>query len=73
MILILEPNTHAESPDYRALTSQLERLPNIQFRVHREVGAEVTLTEIYLIGNTGPLTVEQMQVLPCVQKVVRVS
>jgi len=73
MILVLEPNTQAGSPDYRALTSQLERLPNIQYRVHREVGSEVTLTEIYLIGNTAALTVEQMQVLPCVQKVVRVS
>src|SRR5688500_17143828 len=73
MILVLEPNTQPESIDYRVLTSQLERLPNIQFRVHREVGTEVTLTEIYLIGNTGALTVEQMQVLPCVQKVVRVS
>jgi len=37
------------------------------------VGSEVTLTEIYLIGNTGALTHEQMQVLPGVQKVVRVS
>ena len=73
MILVLEPNTQTDSIDYRVLTSQLERLPNIQFRVHREVGTEVTLTEIYLIGNTGALTVEQMQVLPCVQKVVRVS
>jgi len=73
MILVLDPNTQAGSPDYRALTSQLERLPNIQYRVHREVGSEVTLTEIYLIGNTAALTVEQMQVLPCVQKVVRVS
>ena len=73
MILVLEPNTQPDSPEYRVLTGQLERLPNIQFRVHREVGSEVTLTEIYLIGNTGALTVEQMQVLPCVQKVVRVS
>jgi 3-deoxy-7-phosphoheptulonate synthase len=73
MILVLEPNTQPDSPDYRVLTAQLQRLPNIQFRVHREVGTEVTLTEIYLIGNTGALTVEQMQVLPCVQKVVRVS
>ena len=73
MILVLEPNTQPESVDYRMLTAQLERLSNISFRVHREVGTEVTLTEIYLIGNTGALTVEQMQVLPCVAKVVRVS
>jgi 3-deoxy-7-phosphoheptulonate synthase len=73
MILVLEPNAHPESVDYRMLAAQLERLPNVSFRVHREVGAEVTLTEIYLIGNTAALTIEQMQVLPCVAKVVRVS
>jgi 3-deoxy-7-phosphoheptulonate synthase len=73
MILILEPNTAPEGASYKGLESQLDRLPGIKYRVHREVGTEVTLTEIYLIGNTGALTVEQMQVLPCVAKVVRVS
>jgi 3-deoxy-7-phosphoheptulonate synthase len=73
MILVLEPNTDPASAEWRILKGQLERLPNIDYRVHREVGSEVTLTEIYLIGNTGALTVEQMQVLPCVAKVVRVS
>ena len=60
MILVLEPNTDPASADYRMLASQLERLPNVSFRVHREVGTEVTVTEIYLIGNTGALTLEQM-------------
>ncbi len=73
MILVLEPNSRPESADYRMLIAQLERLPKVDFRVHREVGSEVTLTEIYLIGDTGALTVEQMQVLPSVAKVVRVS
>ena len=73
MILILEPNTSPDGTDYKILTNQLDRLTGIAYRVHREVGAEVTLTEIYLIGNTAALTVEQMQVLPCVEKVVRVS
>ena len=73
MILILRPNTDPEGSDYKILTSLLGRLPSIQFRVHREVGAEVTLTEIYLIGNTGALSVEQLQGLPCVDKVGRLS
>jgi len=73
MILILEPNTRPESTEYQILVGQLERLPGIRFRVHREIGTEVTLTEIYLIGNTGALTIDQMQALPCVEKVVRVS
>ncbi len=73
MILILEPNAKQDSTEYKVLTGQLDRLPGISYRIHREVGAEVTLTEIYLIGNTGALTLEQMQVLPCVEKAVRVS
>lgn len=73
MILVLEPNTPPEATDYKILLSQLQQLPNITFRVHREVGTEVTLTEIYLIGNTGALSIDEMQQLPCVEKVVRVS
>jgi 3-deoxy-7-phosphoheptulonate synthase len=73
MILVLEPNTDPQDADWRTLERQLARLPGIQYRVHREVGSEVTLTEVYLIGNTAALTVEQMQVLPSVAKVVRVS
>ena len=73
MILVLDPNVAADGDDYRLLTTELARLPNVTFRVHREVGAEVTLTEIYLIGSTAALSVEQMQILPCVAKVVRVS
>jgi len=73
MILILEPNSSPESTDYKILTGQLDRLSGISYRTPREVGAEVTLTEVYLIGNTAALSIEQMQVLPCVEKVVRVS
>ena len=73
MILILEPNTRPEGIEYKVLTSQLDRLPGISYRDHREVGTEVTLDEIYLIGNTGTLNIEQMQVLPTVEKAVRVS
>jgi len=36
MILVLEPNVHPESVDYRMLAAQLERLANVSFRVHRE-------------------------------------
>jgi len=42
-------------------------------RVHVERGTEQVLTEIYLIGNTMPLDIKDMQSLPCVERVVRVS
>ncbi len=53
--------------------AHLSRLPNIQSRVHQERGSEHTLTEIYLIGNTLAIPVEEMKALPGVERVVRVS
>ena len=73
MILILTPNTDREGDAYRRLRSQLERLPGVQAREHDVVGALQVLTEIYLIGDTASLTVDEMQQLPCVERVVRIS
>lgn len=73
MILILTPNIDTEGETYRHLMERLARLSNIRVRVHREQGAEQCLTEIYLIGNTSALSVEDMKSLPGVERVVRVS
>ena len=73
MILILSADTNSQSAEYRQLLAHLEGMPGIQTRVHTERGAEKTLTEIYLIGNTQPLDMEDMKSLPCVERVVRVS
>ena len=61
MILILTPNIRPESEVYRQLMAHLSRLPNIRSRVHQEQGAQQTLTEIYLIGNTLAIPVEEMK------------
>src|ERR1039458_1202135 len=73
MILILSSNTSPEGDEYRQLMARLAQLPGISTRVHVERGAEKTLTEIYLIGNTKALDLAEMQGLPCVERVVRVS
>jgi 3-deoxy-7-phosphoheptulonate synthase len=73
MILILTPNIGPESDVYQQLMAHLSRLHNIQLRVHREQGTEQSLTEIYLIGNTSSISVEDMKGLPGVERVVRVS
>jgi len=73
MILVLNPNVEIESNSYQQLMAHLARLPDIQVRVHREVGAEQTLTEVYLIGNTSAIAVDDMRALPAVERVVRVS
>ena len=73
MILILSSNTDQQSPEFRQLMSHLAGLQGITSRIHNEVGAEQTLTEIYLIGNTKALDMADMRNLPCVERVVRVS
>ncbi|GBE09848.1 phospho-2-dehydro-3-deoxyheptonate aldolase [bacterium BMS3Abin12] len=73
MILILTPDTDTDSPEYKKLLQHLSNLPNIRARVHRETGAQQILSEVYLIGDTASLTVEEMEGLPCVERVVRVS
>jgi 3-deoxy-7-phosphoheptulonate synthase len=73
MILILAQDLSHESAEFRQLMDHLNRLPKIKTRVHREKGDQKTVTEIYLIGDTGPLSVDDMKVLPGVDRVVRVS
>jgi 3-deoxy-7-phosphoheptulonate synthase len=73
MILILNPSIDPESETYQQLMNRLSALPDISVRVHREQGAEQSLTEIYLIGNTSAIALEEMKALPGVERVVRVS
>src|SRR6266511_3433428 len=73
MILILTPNIDPESATYQQLLARLSSLENIQLRVHREQGIEQTLTEIYLIGNTAAISLDDMRSLPGVERAVRVS
>ncbi len=73
MILILSDNTDPQSPEYHQLMESLERLPNIKPRVHRIQGTERAVTEVYLLGDTKALAMDDMKSLPCVENVIRVS
>ncbi len=73
MILILNDQVAPGHADYDSLMSALERLPQLQARVHRVEGAVRAVTEIYLIGPTEQLSLEDMSCLPGVERVVRVS
>ena len=73
MILILSPEATTDSAEFNQLSLHLARLPNIRTRIHQEHGQQQTLTEIYLIGDTATLSLEDMGNLPGVERVVRVS
>jgi 3-deoxy-7-phosphoheptulonate synthase len=73
MILILDENTDAQSDEYRQLMEGLARLENIESRVHQIQGSARAVREIYLIGDTKPLQIDDMRALPCVAQAIRVS
>ena len=73
MILILSDSADPQSPEYEQLMQALALLPNIRTRIHRIQGTERSVTEVYLLGDTKALAIEDMQSLPCVEKVIRVS
>ena len=73
MILILHPDTDKNSDEYRQLLDFLSNLHDIKLRLHDEQGTQQTLTEIYLVGDTASLQIDEMASLPCVERVVRVS
>jgi 3-deoxy-7-phosphoheptulonate synthase len=73
MILILKPNMSLESREYKRLESHLQNLTNIEYRIHNVQGAEQSLTEIYLIGSTSALSLDEMRSFQAVDKAVRIS
>lgn len=73
MIVILGSNIEEHSEAYQVTLDRLSRLPGITTHVHRIQGTQQLLTEIYLVGDTKTLSVEEVSALPGVDHVVRVS
>jgi 3-deoxy-7-phosphoheptulonate synthase len=73
MIIILHPDTDKSDPAYGKLMGYLGGLPGITVRTHDVVGAQQTLTEVYLVGNTATLDQNEIRSFEVVENVVRVS
>jgi len=73
MIVILEPLIQKDSTEYKNIMAHLQNLPNVRHRIHEEQGAQQTLTEIYLIGDTISIAKEEIEALSGVERVVKIS
>ena len=73
MILILKPGIDDKTTEFRRVLDYFEHKPDIRTRVHQEVGALRSVTEIYLIGKTQTLDRAEIECLPGVESVVRIS
>ena len=73
MIVVLKPHITKDSGVFRELMTFLSQKPGVTLRIHEEVGALVTLTEVYLIGDTSALDKHEIETLPGVERVVRIE
>ena len=73
MLVILNPDTNEKSEDYLKTWDHLSGLENIRLKVHVIQGQDQKLTEIYLVGDTSHLDLEELSVLPSVDRVIRIS
>ena len=73
MIVILNPDVTPDDETGRSVLEYLRSRPGISPRVHQVTGIQQVLTEIYLVGDTSTLDQGEIENLPGVERVVRVS
>lgn len=73
MLVILHPDTQSDSEAYRETLAFLTQLPDIQIQEHIVQGQQQKLTEIYLFGDTNALDPLEIETLPAVERVIRIS
>ncbi|MBD2859065.1 3-deoxy-7-phosphoheptulonate synthase [Spongiibacter sp. KMU-158] len=73
MLLILHPDIQSTDEAYINTMAFLDALPGIQVRQHQVQGQQQALTEIYLLGNTHALDQHDIEALPAVERVIRIS
>ena len=73
MLLVLHPDIDENSEEYAQTLSFLKALPGITVKQHKVQGQQRALTEIYLLGPTKTLDAAEIEALPAVERVVRIS
>ncbi len=73
MIIILKPDVDPSGPEVKRILDALHYYQGITTRISGVTGAQRKVIEIYVIGDTSHIPEEEIQQLPGVEKVVRVS
>ncbi len=73
MLLIMHPDIDENGDAFKQTWAFLTGLPDIRVQKHVVEGKAQRLMEIYLIGNTAKIDKEIIEILPGVERVVRIS
>lgn len=72
MIIVMKPEVDASHEACAQVQRIAANFPGISTEVRCVQGADRALTEVYVLGNTATLSVEQFEGLPGVERVVRI-
>ena len=72
MIIVMKDDILPDSPEVAEVVRMAERYPDVSTEVRAIRGAMRSVTEIYLLGSTGPVPEAPFEEFPAVEKVVRV-
>ena len=73
MIVILKPSIDERSAEYEYTLKALQSIPRIELQIHTVKGIQETLIEIYLLGDTDHISKDNIEALPGVSRVIRIS
>jgi 3-deoxy-7-phosphoheptulonate synthase len=73
MLIIMDPNTSPDGAELRHVLDHVRHYPGVSAQVHNVTGATRSLTEVYLIGRTDMVPKDVIELLPGVERVVRIS
>ena len=73
MIVLILPDISEQSEEFTRTWAYLQNLPDVKVQKHVVKGKAQQLTEIYLLGDTSKLSKDEIEGLPAVERVVRIS
>jgi 3-deoxy-7-phosphoheptulonate synthase len=73
VIIIFSSDVDSDGPEVRGVLQHLLQYPGVTAQVHSVTGAIRSLTELYLIGRTDAIPREPIELMPGVERVVRIS
>lgn len=73
MIIVLKPSVDQTSPEYQYTWRALNNIPQVDVKINVTQGHHETITEIYLLGDTTHVSKENIEALPGVARVIRIT
>ena len=73
MIIIMQPDIGPDSPKVRQIIEYIKNYQGVTTQTHAVSGTSRQLVEIYLLGPTETVPIEDLKAMPGVERVARVS